>query len=336
MRCTHAATLSLTRTIASYAGRMSSAISPDPAVVARLGIGLAALGRPAYITGGRDDDLGADRSESALEQRAHAVLDAAWDAGIRYVDAARSYGRAEAFLGSWLAANPNRRDELTIGSKWGYRYTGGWRMDAAQHEIKEHSRSALDEQWPETLAALGGPPDLYLVHSVTPESPALTDPALLDGLRAIADTGVRVGFSTSGPAQAEVIETALALDDSPFSAVQSTWNVLEQAAGEALREADRSGWLVVVKEVFANGRLFETETAGRIAEVIGSVAGELGGLAVALDRPWADIVLVGAVTSAQVRHDAAIRPAVVEDEALAALAEDPVAYWRARSDRPWT
>jgi hypothetical protein len=59
---------------------------------ARLGLGLAAVGRPAYITSGRDADLPADRSPAALEQRAHALLDAAATAGIRYVDAARSYG----------------------------------------------------------------------------------------------------------------------------------------------------------------------------------------------------------------------------------------------------
>ena len=32
------------------------------------------------------------------------VLDAAYGAGVRYFDAARSYGRAEQFLGSWLRA----------------------------------------------------------------------------------------------------------------------------------------------------------------------------------------------------------------------------------------
>ncbi len=336
MRCTHAARLSPTRGRTSYAVRMESAESPDPAIVARLGVGLAAVGRPAYITSHRDDNLGADRSVEALERRAHAVLDAAWDAGIRYFDAARSYGRAELFLGGWLAANPGRREELTIGSKWGYRYTGEWRMDAEQHEVKDHSRSALDEQWPETLDALGGAPDLYLVHSITPESPALSEPTLLDGLRAIADTGVRVGFSTSGPAQGQVIETALALPNSPFSAVQSTWNVLEQSAGDALREADRNGWLIVVKEVFANGRVFEPDNAARIAAAVGSDSDKLVTLGIALDQPWADIVLVGSVTPDHVRHDAETRPVSLEADALAALAEDPVAYWQARSDRPWT
>ena len=71
-------------------------------VVSRIGLGLAALGRPAYITGGREDDL-PDRSAAGLRARTFSVLDAAYAAGVSYVDAARSYGRAEEFLGGWLA-----------------------------------------------------------------------------------------------------------------------------------------------------------------------------------------------------------------------------------------
>jgi len=48
-----------------------------------IGLGLAALGRPGYINLGRDEDLGADRSVPALEHRTHAVLDAAYAAGVR-------------------------------------------------------------------------------------------------------------------------------------------------------------------------------------------------------------------------------------------------------------
>ena len=53
------------------------------------------------------------------------MLDAAYAAGVRYVDAARSYGLAEAFLGTWLRARTLSPDALTIGSKWGYTYVGG-------------------------------------------------------------------------------------------------------------------------------------------------------------------------------------------------------------------
>ena len=44
---------------------------------AQLGLGLAAVGRPAYLTLGRDDDLPADRSPAVLQARSHELLDAA-------------------------------------------------------------------------------------------------------------------------------------------------------------------------------------------------------------------------------------------------------------------
>ena len=70
-------------------------------MVSRLGLGMAALGRPGYINLGHGQDLGA-RDVPSMEANARHVLDAAWAAGIRYFDAARSYGLGEAFLGRWL------------------------------------------------------------------------------------------------------------------------------------------------------------------------------------------------------------------------------------------
>ncbi len=65
--------------------------------ISRLGLGLAALARPAYITAGRVTDLGADRTVEAMQEQSWRVLDRAYALGIRYVDLARSYGRAEEF-----------------------------------------------------------------------------------------------------------------------------------------------------------------------------------------------------------------------------------------------
>ena len=75
--------------------------------VSPLGLGLAALGRPGYINLGHAADVG-DTDVGAMERHAHAVLDAAYEGGVRYFDAARSYGRAEAFLASWLDAAASR------------------------------------------------------------------------------------------------------------------------------------------------------------------------------------------------------------------------------------
>ena len=111
-----------------------------------LGLGLAALGRPAYITLERQRDFGAHRGVAELERRCHAMLDAAYAAGIRYIDAARSYGMAENFVGSWLSTRNPPKDTVTVGSKWGYTYTAGWRIDAAEHEVKDLSAGTLDRK----------------------------------------------------------------------------------------------------------------------------------------------------------------------------------------------
>ena len=128
----------------------------------RLGIGLAAVGRPAYITAGRVTDLGAERDVATFRDRTFAVLDTAYDAGIRYIDAARSYGRAEEFLAAWLAAHPEI-DDVVVGSKWGYRYVGDWRTDAGTHEVKDHSLAAFTAQWAQTSALLGERVGIYHV-----------------------------------------------------------------------------------------------------------------------------------------------------------------------------
>src|SRR5712692_5925432 len=105
----------------------------------RIGLGLAALGRPDYINLGHGRDLAGATEVPALELRTHEVLDAAYAAGVRYFDAARGYGRAEEFLASWLDASGIALGDVTVGSKWGYVYTADWHIDAVEHEAKDLS-----------------------------------------------------------------------------------------------------------------------------------------------------------------------------------------------------
>jgi aryl-alcohol dehydrogenase-like predicted oxidoreductase len=309
----------------------------------RLGLGLAAVGRPGYIDLGRAADLPADRTVEAMRARAHAVLDTAYALGIRYFDAARSYGRAEEFLARWLDAHPEATD-VVIGSKWGYTYTAGWRVDAEVHEVKDHSLATYDRQIAETRALLGERLDLYQIHSVTPDSPALTDRALHDRLARLAAGGVAVGLSTSGPLQAEAIRAALRVTvdgQRLFSVVQATYNVLEPSAGSALAEARGAGLTVIVKEAMANGRLATADPDSVLAEVAAETGAtpDAVALAAVLRRPWVGIVLSGAATTGQVTAN--VRAASLGLDAghlarLASLAEPARAYWRRRSELPWS
>src|SRR2546427_5485879 len=134
-----------------------------------IGLGLAALGRPAYINVGRDQDLGVDRAVSTMERRCHEVLDAAYANGVGYIDTARSYGLAEAFLKSWLRTRGVAADAVTVGSEWGYSYKGEWRLDAPAQENKNLSAETLLRQVTESRAELGDRLRLYQVHSATLE-----------------------------------------------------------------------------------------------------------------------------------------------------------------------
>jgi aryl-alcohol dehydrogenase-like predicted oxidoreductase len=279
-----------------------------------------------------------------MERRAHAVLDAAYAAGIRYVDAARSYGRAEAFVRSWLDARRLAPGAVVVGSKWGYRYTGGWQLAAERHEVKDHSLAALREQLAESHAVLGGHLALYQIHSATEESGVLEDAAVVDELARVRDAGLRVGVSVSGPTQAVTVRRALALrrgGEPVFASVQATWNLLERACEDALRDAHAAGSTVIVKEALANGRL---TPRGDAAEALEEVAvacrssADAVALASALAQPFADVVLVGASTTSQLESNLRALELGLPSgalERLASLREDSAAYWRRRAALPW-
>ena len=147
-------------------------------------------------------------------------------------------------------------------------------------------------------------------------------------------------MSVSGPRQADVIRTALALridGVSPFSCVQATWNLLEPSAGPALAEAHDAGWGVIVKEALANGRLLEVPAVIE-AGVRAGAGPDAVALAAVLANPWVDVALSGAATAAQVRSNAAAADLASEVPGLVdlpELAEPPEAYWEARAARTW-
>ena len=319
--------------------------------VTPLGLGLAALGRPGYMTLSHDDDLDGRRSVEALERHTHTVLDAAWGAGIRYVDVARSYGRGEAFLGRWLDARDRSPDDLTVGSKWGYTYTADWEVDADVHEVKDHSLATLQRQWPESEARLGTHLDLYQIHSATLQTGVLEDAAVHAALaRLKREHGVAIGLSLSGTNQAAILEKALdvAVDGEPlFDTVQATWNLLEPSVGPMLAAAHADGRGVIVKEAVANGRLTPANTRPEDADLRATLdvqsrrlntTPDALALAAALAQPWADVVLSGAATVDHLQSN--VEALAVKWDADAASAfeaheADAATYWATRSSLTW-
>lgn len=290
---------------------------------------MAALGRPGYVNLGHGEDLGEDRSVEALERRCHEVLDSAYANGVRYFDAARSYGLAERFLGSWLTERGLAPGEVWVASKWGYTYTADWQVDADPPEVKDLSVDTFRRQIGETRELLGDHLCLYQIHSATKSSGVLDDEALRSELAALRSTGVLIGMSTTGTEQGETIDRAL--ETGGFDTVQSTWNLIERSAGPALQRAHDAGMHVIIKEALANGRL--TARGGP------DEPGDAVALAAVLAQPFVDVVLSGASTVDQLRSNLTARD--IEwtpelDARYAGLVEQPDEYWETRSALNWT
>jgi aryl-alcohol dehydrogenase-like predicted oxidoreductase len=332
-------------------------------MTARLGLGLAALGRPGYVTLNHANDLGGRYDPSVMESHAHAVLDAAFDAGIRYIDAARSYGRAEDFLASWLRKRAIEPGEISVASKWGYTYTAGWATSATQHEVKDHSLVAFERQLAESVERLGRYLSLYQIHSVTAETKTLEDDSLIDAIARLRERGIRPGLTVSGAGQDVAIRRSLEVrrdGERVFDSVEATWNLLERGAESALEDAHGEGMKVVVKESLANGRLTGEAGSGKreegkanrndvdffspsvaqireLAESRGTTI-EMLALGAALARPWADFVLTGAATVGQIQSNVAALELAYDpelEEKLRSVAVNSAEYWRARSCFRW-
>jgi aryl-alcohol dehydrogenase-like predicted oxidoreductase len=318
--------------------------------VTRLGLGLAALGRPGYINIGHRHDLPVGGDVALMQAHAHKLLDHAWAAGIRYFDAARSYGEAERFLGSWLTACAIAPDSCTVGSKWGYEYTANWKVDAKVHEQKEHSLARLQQQWPETQERLGEQLDIYMIHSANVGDGLFDQQDLLARLSNLRAGGIAIGLSSSGVNQAASIERALEIEVDGrqlFTVVQATWNLLERSAESCLRHAHHQGVGIVVKETLANGRLSSRNSAPEFTEQLKLLQDQaqrqgtsIEGLAIAacLAQDWIDVALTGAATIEQLDDNLRAARNPLDPEAFSRLdsvMESGSDYWRTRSQLHW-
>jgi len=314
--------------------------------VTKIGLGLAALGRPGYINLGHAGDLDHNYDLKSMESHTHKMLDLAYKKGIRYFDAARSYGRAEAFLSSWMG----RHEDITVGSKWGYIYTADWKVEAEHHEIKEHSIDVLKRQWQETLNTLNRKPDIYHIHSASMESAVLENNQVLDYLCQLRENGLIIGLSLSGPGQADTLEKSMEIKSSEkqlFQSVQVTWNVLERSATSAIEKAVNAGYGIIIKEALANGRLTNRNTDAGFQDKMNLIseiaeAHQVGADAIAiayiLQQPWISVVLSGAVQTSHLDSNLealGINLSPTEIENLNQLAESPEEYWQTRSALEW-
>lgn len=317
----------------------------------RLGLGMAALGRPGYINLGHDGDV-PEKDVESMRRHAHSVLDEAYKLGLRYVDCARSYGLSEDFVATWLFSKPAEvAESVVVGSKWGYMYTAGWRVQVCEgeaHEVKKHTEEQHRRQLGETRELLGGRLDLYQIHSATEASGVLQAADVLDALAQLRDEGVAVGASVSHPQvrPLELATEALRGGKPLFASVQATFNLFDQSARPALEAAAEQGVFVIVKEALANGRLTQRSGGSPALALLQAEAAALGtsadalALAWVLSHPWVGICLSGASTREQLRSNIeALRlsplPADLQQRLGDALSQDTEQYWADRKALAW-
>ena len=310
----------------------------------KLGLGLAALGRPGYITLGHNQNIDDDKSKDNMRNQCHKVLDFAYNKGIRYFDVARVYGESEEFLSSWI----RKQNQFAgfVGSKWGYEYLAEWNVETDQHERKDHSHPFLKKQWVETRMNLGKSIDLYQIHSVTPESGVLKDKAVIQELHAIKKGGVDIGISTSGPQQNETITELLEINkpEKLFTFIQCTINIFEQSCIEILEKASNQGINVIAKEIFANGRLTDLndrhhqEKLSEIKKVASTFNMTIEDLALiwVYQLPFVKIVLTGASTIDQLdKNINSLNKIDIKIPSLSEYQLSPVDYWDTRKSLCW-
>lgn len=307
----------------------------------KIGLGLAALGRPEYINIRTDNDI--DKSEEAFKQNTFNVLDLAYQKGIRYFDTAPSYGKGEAFLQEWNTTK--KHTDVILGTKWGYTYVANWKLGyEGKHEIKEHSLNKLKEQWQVSKNLL---PKLkiYQVHSATFESGILKNLEVLNKLHDIkTQFGLLIGITTSGANQKNIIAEALKIEinNQPlFDSFQVTYNILEQSTISILKILKQLNKTIIIKEALANGRVINDNKYSNQLKSI-SMKYNVGIDALALrfivDSLEPDYVLSGASNIKQLEQNLkALDFKLTQEEinSLSLLKSNSEYYWSERNELEW-
>ena len=304
----------------------------------RLGLGCAPLGNHGHA---RTDD------------EAFAVLEAAWDAGIRHFDTAPHYGLglSEQRLGRFLATRP--RGEFVVSTKVGRlveedpSWDGsslddeGFAVPARLHRVLDYSSAGVRASLGQSLERLGlDRVDILYVHDPErSEDPHALEQALT-ALVDLRDQGLVDAIGTGSMAPRSLLQTAES-GAADVLMVAGRYTLLDQSAAPAVLEAcRRTGTRIVAAALFNSGLLATTPRAGatydyraapedvlaraRAIERICARHGvELGTAAIhypLLDEGVASVVL-GADTPAQVRENVARLDAVVPDALWRELAE---------------
>ncbi len=313
----------------------------------KIGLGLAALGRPDYINIRSEHDI--DKSVDGFRANAFKVLDQSYALGIRDFDVAPSYGLGEQFLQDWNDSK-NHKD-VNLSTKFGYTYVANWELGfSGKHEIKEHSLHKLNAQWEVSKALL---PNLktYQIHSATLDSGVLNNTELLKRLHELKQQHqIKIGISSSGTEQVKIIEEAQKIvfdGNGLFDSYQVTFNIFEQSCFNILKQLLANDKTIIIKEALANGRVFrnhnfpEHESVYMYLELLSkkySVGTDAIALRYVMDDLEPNVVLSGASNCNQLKQNLKALNFELDTNEILKLKSFAVSsehYWQERSNLEW-
>lgn len=150
-------------------------------------------------------------------EEAFALMDAAWEAGIRAFDTADAYGggRSESFIGEWVRSR--KREGLVIQTKTFNPMEEGADFGLAPARVRRQAETSLARLGIERI-------DLYLMHAWDPDEPIAETAGVLDELVAEGKIGA-YGLSNVGP---DELREGLAAGS--FALVQNSYSLLDRDA----------------------------------------------------------------------------------------------------------
>jgi aryl-alcohol dehydrogenase-like predicted oxidoreductase len=155
---------------------------------------------------------------------AFAIMDAAWEAGIRTFDTADAYGggRSETFIGDWLRERGSSvRDELVLSTKTFNAMDAGGDRGLAPARVKRQLESSLRRLGVDSV-------ELYLTHAWDPDVPIAETAGVLDELVTAGSVGA---YGLSNVDGAELRE---ALRAGAFGWVQNSYSLLDRDAEQEI------------------------------------------------------------------------------------------------------
>ena len=166
------------------------------------------------------------------EGEAHALLDAAWEAGITTFDTADAYGggRSESYLGSWLRAKGQEvRERIVLTTKTFNPMSEGADHGLAPARIRRQLETSLERLGVDAV-------QLYLAHDMDPDVPVADT---IGAFQALVDDGLIQAY---GGSNVDTVWLEEALRHGRPDWVQNSYSLLDGAdENGVLRVCAREG-----------------------------------------------------------------------------------------------